>query len=404
MSYNHIGNRCMQPLAYQPGKHFAPFDGLRGVAILMVIACHTRLGDSAVPFDAATRSLFGFGVHGVDLFFVLSGFLITGILLDGKGADGYFRTFYLRRTLRIFPLYYLYLALRLLVAPALAHRFHLTMTPLLTPQADGGFFWLYASNLLPVIHPDTLIEGGLFHLWSLAIEEQFYLVWPLLVFLLPVRWLVRVSVLLIAASLCFRMYFVHLDAEAAAFEFTFCRLDALAAGALISIAVRQSVQFGRLRRAGWALMAFALLGIGWRMATNGWGNTHAYWIVIWGTAFAVLLCTGLVLELVGGGARLQAIFNQGWLRRIGKYSYSMYVFHFVVLRAVMGPVEKLHLPHLGGSYALEQAIDFIGVTAVTFLVGMITWHAFEKWFLKLKRQINYGPRQRGGAGPTALAA
>ncbi len=374
---------------YKPRSHFAPLDGLRGIAILSVIACHVRLGADSFALDRGVSSVFGFGVHGVDLFFVLSGFLITGILLDTKDSPGYFRVFYARRTLRIFPLYYLYLALRLLVAPALAHHFHLAETPMLTPQQHGGYFWLYTANLLTAIHSETVIQGGLFHMWSLAVEEQFYLFWPLLVFFVRPKNLARVCAALIVLSFALRFYLVNTGEEAMAASLTICRVDALAAGALIALAVRYKPFLARLPSAGILLIALASAGIIGRLATYGWEDTHAGWVTVYGVTLAIMLSAGLVLALISGNRWVQALCDQGWLRQIGKYSYSMYVFHFVVLRAVEGSLTRAHLPRIFGSRLLEQFLDLSLVTLCTFGVALLTWHCFEKWFLKLKDHFSY---------------
>src|SRR5579862_7894518 len=142
--------------------HYPALDGLRGVAILSVMVEHL-----------APRLLAGGGWVGVDLFFVLSGFLITGVLLDGKDDPHRGRTFYVRRALRIFPLYYATLAL-------------ITFGPLAKALALGlsaqtlGWYWIYGTNwqiALGMAH----IGGPIAYFWSLAVEEQFYLIWPLII-------------------------------------------------------------------------------------------------------------------------------------------------------------------------------------------------------------------------------
>jgi len=379
---------------YKPGSHFAPLDGLRGIAILLVIACHVRLENTPIAFDRGMFSAFGFGVHGVDLFFVLSGFLITGILIDSKGSQGFFSTFYLRRTLRIFPLYYLYLILRLLLVPAIVHHFHLPESPLVTDQAHEGFFWFYASNLIDALHPNIVIEGGLFHLWSLAVEEQFYLFWPLLVFFLSTKALARLCGVLIVVAFLMRLYLCSLGHENLASGLTLCRLDALAAGALIAIAVRsRQASLSAMRKVGWALLLPAATTIVVRMALSGW-ETHENWVTTYGVTLAILCSAGVILLLLGASARTQALCNSKVLRRIGRYSYSMYVFHFVVFRALDVRLTRVHLPTLAGSVLPQQIFDFAVVSAATFLVGMLTWYAFEMWFLRLKGRIPYRPSLR----------
>src|SRR5690242_3161095 len=138
------------------------------------------LGD-ATPRSALQRLLVkasSYGVLGVDLFFVLSGFLITGLLLDAKGKPHYFRNFYARRTVRIFPLYYLVLFLLLVVLPAV-----IAVPPALAhARREQAWLWTYTSNFY-IASKASWALGYVSHFWSLAIEEHFYLLWPLVVFL-----------------------------------------------------------------------------------------------------------------------------------------------------------------------------------------------------------------------------
>ncbi len=155
-------------------------DGLRGIAVLSVIAFHTlRVTGQEGLFGLALNRLQETAWAGVDLFFVLSGFLITGILLDTRDCPSYFKTFFARRTFRIFPLYYGVLAVAIFGVPAILGRAHL---PDLYPRLLANQFWLwtYTANYLQATGAHTLPGFG--HFWSLAIEEQFYWFWPLVVY------------------------------------------------------------------------------------------------------------------------------------------------------------------------------------------------------------------------------
>src|SRR4051812_48705226 len=151
--------------------HLPGLDGLRGIAILMVLALHF-LGD-ATPHGPVGRLVVkaaSYGVLGVDLFFVLSGFLITGLLLDAKSGPHYFRNFYARRTLRIFPLYYLVLTILFIVLP----RFTALPAPLEDARIHQGWLWTYTSNFFIAARAEWALTY-VSHFWSLAIEEHFYL-------------------------------------------------------------------------------------------------------------------------------------------------------------------------------------------------------------------------------------
>lgn len=155
--------------------HLQELDGLRGFAILLVLCSHlvSLPPGGRSPFvDRLVGMILGLGWVGVDLFFVLSGFLITGILVQSRGGPHYFRNFYARRSLRIFPLYYLFLAIATFISPLL-----LSPESILTlPKEHAWVYWLYLSNF------GGKPSEAFAHTWSLAVEEQFYLVWPAIVF------------------------------------------------------------------------------------------------------------------------------------------------------------------------------------------------------------------------------
>ena len=179
--------------------HIKPLDGLRGIAILLVMWFHFAWPAKAQGLITRLYvSVAALGWVGVDLFFVLSGFLITGILLDSKRGAGYFRNFYARRVLRIFPLYYAVLLVTLVILPLIVPY----DTPALKRLLEGqGWLWLYSTNISVAVEHGNWIASAdwlrMGALWSLAVEEHFYLVWPLLVFFLSRRALLRTSIAMI---------------------------------------------------------------------------------------------------------------------------------------------------------------------------------------------------------------
>ena len=204
-------------------------DGLRGFAILAVVAFHAMFldvgllgGARPAPTDVyPTLALLGW--CGVDVFFVLSGFLITGILLRSKGAPGYFRNFYARRALRIFPLYYLVVGLLLfgLGRPA-------------TSGAEKASYLLYYQNVRYALVGEGSFDAARLVTWSLAIEEQFYLVWPTVVWLCSRRALVGVCIAVVVGAIALRLWLLAGGLHTTHF-LTPCRLDTLAVGALLAL-------------------------------------------------------------------------------------------------------------------------------------------------------------------------
>src|SRR5919112_3639916 len=155
---------------YKPGTHVPVLDGVRGLAILLVLFRHTSRWMHAEPgAGSAVYAMLSSGWVGVDLFFVLSGFLITGILVDSRGGEHYFRNFYVRRALRIFPLYYGFLAVVFLVLPQFygyeGGKFG-------TLQDNQPWYWGYLVNVLVAARGTDQTPLNTTHLWSLAVEEQ----------------------------------------------------------------------------------------------------------------------------------------------------------------------------------------------------------------------------------------
>src|SRR5579863_9160491 len=218
----------MRPAAAD--RHVRAYDGLRGIAIVLVLLRHLGEDLPARRLGGVVDAALNAGWLGVDVFFVLSGFLITGILLDARGdeaqpSEGYFLRFYARRALRIFPLYYLFLAVTIFIArPPMPH--------------GTWWYWSYTSNVLIARHgwPEGLWETG--HLWSLAVEEQFYLVWPAIIAWTPRRRLPVLCVAIIVGAIAVRIALIHQGAALGAYVLTPARADTLAVGAALAIALR----------------------------------------------------------------------------------------------------------------------------------------------------------------------
>jgi peptidoglycan/LPS O-acetylase OafA/YrhL len=227
------------------GGRMPQLDALRAFAILAVIlhnAGAKGLEHPAGIFVKLVEFAATTGWVGVQLFFVLSGFLITGILVDGRGDPHQLRNFYMRRVLRIFPLYYAFLFIAFVLLPLIG----IMPTWLEVSYTHQFWYWTYLINWAePFL---GTVELG--HIWSLAVEEQFYILWPILVIAVRRRTLAYVCLGLILSAIVTRILLIHHDPEfasKAAYMFTIARWDSLALGALLALALRDRFWYERLR-------------------------------------------------------------------------------------------------------------------------------------------------------------
>jgi peptidoglycan/LPS O-acetylase OafA/YrhL len=396
-------------------------DGIRGIAILLVMAFHfwivgiagnstsSSISISVLSWEHIYNYVAGMGWLGVDLFFVLSGFLITGILWDSRESPRYFRVFYGRRTVRIFPLYYAALTVFLLLGPfVMAHVYR----PALAEMQSGGavklFAWTYLLNWYEGFRGWSAVAHPLQHFWSLSVEEQFYLIWPFLVLKLARRRLMGVCVGLMAVALTLRaiLYWLHLPF--AAYLWTICRADSLAMGAIVALAARDAGDWDLFlkwaRRLVAPLLAALLLGrIFNPQCTVGPGDTptlfmNTFELTLAGLFFGVSIGLAVASHNENPGHRLLA---SPFLRFFGKYSYCLYICHLpiIVILARAG----LNSAHLAGKLHSQLlavlAVDGIAL-AVSIMIAYASWHLYEKQWLKLK---NLQGMQREPLLPAQLA-
>jgi peptidoglycan/LPS O-acetylase OafA/YrhL len=357
-------------------------DGLRGIAILAVLAYHLGSKLPSLHLETLTR----YGWAGVDLFFVISGFLITGILLDSARSEHYFRNFYVRRVLRIWPLYFALLIFVFLLLPVLIPSLRERIFTQCHPWQSYLFF---VQNFF--VRDFGIGPVGV--TWSLAIEEQFYLAWPLLVFLLPRKTLPFFLLAVIVLSPIARAFaLLHGASPILLYTHTLYRLDAISAGALLAVWARSSRFFrpSTLR----FFLATAFVGLGASAltlrifpATSASSNLRF-------SALAVL-CFGLVGSalLVDQASGMSKVLNLAWLRYAGKICFGLYLLHVIVFD-VLAP-ERLRFLGTGWAGSLGVlAIDF----AAAMVLATLSWKFFENPILKMKHRFEYG---RAGAPPAA---
>lgn len=353
-------------------SQIAALDGIRGLAALMVILFH---GWQVGAFDGLGLGAFSrvakFGQTGVDLFFVLSGFLITRILIASKDNQRYFRDFYARRTLRIFPLYYFFLIVYLFCSPLVEH---LSSVPL----KQTWWYWVYLQNIPPTLSNGMAVPGP-GHYWSLAVEEHFYFIWPLLVFFVPVRRLFIMSGLLILGALGARWVFVC-QLGLTPFYFTFCRMDALALGTLLACIEAQGL-LGRLKHVFLASLFILLpvLGLTWvRFSDQGTQWLQILKFTFVGSMYWALL--GVAVSYQDAKA-VRILFANKPLRFCGKVGYGLYVYQGLLI-----PLLRLWMPP-----AKYGPFFLVTVFLVTLAVSWVSFKFFESPFLRLKRFFESGP-------------
>jgi peptidoglycan/LPS O-acetylase OafA/YrhL len=364
--------------------HVPGLDGIRGTAILSVLCYHLLMANTVTGsgFFDFLSSLRAACWIGVDLFFCLSGFLITGILHDSLSDKHYFRNFYIRRALRIFPLYYGYLlALSLfLYSTSYAEKRYLFL--LLAFLQNTPLWW---NHPLPSIWPH--LTG---HLWSLAVEEQFYVVWPVVVFLIrDRRKLIVTAFCLVGAVLAFR---IGLLKSGAPFEdtymLTFARADSLLLGSALALGLRGP---SRGRIVSWAKPAFSvafLICLGDFLWAGNFSWTENVWINTFGYTVIAIAGTSLIAMVTSNGSIPERIFNRPTLKFFGKYSYGIYVFHpmvgLLIHRYWMDAIRS----HVHQK-ALDRVVFMLIAVLCTIVLAVISFKTYEAPFLRLKKYAAY---------------
>ncbi len=359
-------------------------DGVRGLAILFVVMHNLSL--LSEPQGVGARLLAAWldrGWVGVQLFFVLSGFLITSILLDTRKASNYFSSFFGRRVLRIFPLYYATLLVMFVVFPML----HVWNGGSLHDHRHELWLTVYLSNW---IEPFSAAgQNPLPHFWSLAVEEQFYVVWPLLVYRRDARQVLKLSLAIAVAALAIRYLLLSAALPPdAVYKFSVCRMDALALGAGAAAALRlpawRDTLVGRPVRLLWACAAVLLIGAALSHAYAAHGlvpQTLGYTFLAIGFTLFVLAAA---CADISGAAGWPTLLRGTALRRLGLYSYAMYVLH-VPLREVIGLPLLRALGFESHSNVMPTLVYVALGTVASYAVAAASYHYFEVHFLRLKR-------------------
>ena len=351
-------------------QYIKQLDSIRAFAVLLVILSHWT----------HVLEQFAIGTIGVDMFFVLSGFLITGILLDvKKDTDGSnqkrgiaYRNFVIRRALRIFPLYYLVVLIVYLVSKYSGTQI----------RHDIWYYLTYTTNIR--YFTQNRFDGILSHFWSLAVEEQFYIFWPVLIFFTPPKRLKLLFIGFIITGVLFR-YLLYFDG----LQFPFARLltpscfDAFGGGAFLAYLVRQNSSnfqkkgFGVLRLS--AVAAFIILVFCFRSGSLGlWMLTRTLVVVI--TCFLIVLC---IRENKKKSKSILSIPAVVWL---GKISYGLYVYHMFIPWFFSTLLRRVKIPVL--EYLVAN-MSFVLYPIALVMVAALSFHYFEKPISGLKKKFKY---------------
>lgn len=361
-------------------------DGVRGYAVLMVLLVHTmgifieRNGHLTETFVVAMNKIVMLGRYGVDLFFVLSGFLITGILIKSAAKkEKYFKNFYVRRMLRIFPLYYAYLLSIIFLLPVLVDYTKINLNMLV-------IYMFYLQNAIVLIG-GTLQEYLLGHFWSLAVEEHFYLAWPFIVrFLKPSKQVV-VSISLILLAIAFRAWFVYFSGmrtggiEYYVGRFTLCKVDGIILGCMLALGVRNKAISLMLEANKYLFLIVSLVTVavaetvymagGYLKAYNVYGG------LLYGILFSAIINLVMFAEV---DCLANKIFDNRLLRLFGKHSYAIYVIHV----PISAWIYTSFFSEMPTSVIISGAKFFLITTFVALIVSILIWHAYEKHFIKMK--------------------
>ena len=353
-------------------KRIPQLDAVRGIAVLLVLVHNTYIYPQLHLGWIADN-----GWMGVDLFFVLSGFLITGILLDTKESHSYFSSFYIRRSLRIWPLYYASLLFMFLIVPMVRPvEAHAIFDPRSSP------WWAYPLFLQNYLVPvPTQARGLLGVTWSLAVEEHFYLVWPLVVRFCNPSQLRRIAIVIIVASPLLRLFLLQYGVQI--YSNPVCRLDGLMAGALLALVIRS----GDFASSKFVLPAWIVLFVSLPLALL-LDNFHARWIVFSLVALGAL--SFVYLALFSNQPQFQAVLRNRFLVYTGVISYGIYMLEKI-------PIDLVKTTRLGVTSPWAYPLTI----AATYLIAVLSWNLLETPFLRLKDLFrNSSRRSIGERGET----
>ena len=365
-------------------------DGLRGLACLSVLIAH-YFGEVAHGFK-----FLALGWAGVDLFFCLSGFLIGGILLDNRDSSSYFWTFYIRRSFRIFPAYYVTISL-VLIAIAWGQANHPGWIDAALPSPA---YYTYSQNFILALVGDHA-TAWLLPTWTLCVEEQFYLLLPLIIYLIPCDKLLKILFLLITCASVFRLILLLLGADDMALHVLLpSRWDLLLLGVLAACLYRRQGVWEKLisrnrRLLKWGVASGAV-GMVALVLIDKHFDLKSFDVV--GSFFVGVCCISFLLLTISGtveGAR----FRSRILCYFGTISYGLYLVH----QPIAGLLHGFLLDGRPDVATTAQILVTLGALTLSIIVASISWKFFERPLVKLGHRWRYGRAERPARSRVSMA-
>lgn len=374
------------------GGYIPVLNGYRGIAILLVFLFHCisdLAGESAESVNSFYRDIMKLGWCGVDAFFVLSGFLISGILLDTREKTNFFRNFYARRMLRIFPVYYVFLGIFIGVIQPLIRSYEYENNL----DISQIWYWFYLENWQSIFQ-GVLDRGPLIHLWSLALEEQFYLIYPVLIYLLPRRLLSWFLGIVILSAVFFRSWLLLTHPLTYTLVHTIyinllCRMDTLVIGSLIAVWMRSDKILPRLLWISPILTIVSGISLGIIVITQGGLDPFNPVIQSIGFSIIAIFFSSLLILSVTKSENSLLVRCLSWspLQKLGTISYGFYVYHFPILWMLCDRIYEF----VGKSFILGHLASFLCCGGLTLVISIVSWYCLEQPILRLK---SYFPSKR----------
>lgn len=361
--------------------HISELDSLRAVGITMVIIEHMW-----PLYHGTSYNLLRLSWTLMDSFFVLSGFLIAGILLDNRNRPDYYRYFYTRRALRILPIYYLLITVLTCATFLNGGGYLYAGIPALYKWGSSWWYFVYLGNVPTAIigKGPTAARGCFAPLWSLQIEEQFYLLFPILVRRLKLQTLTRTLVGMVCFSPLLRiaLYWLYPSNTLIQYVSLPCRMDGLALGALIAIRFRMGPWELPKRRI--TLMAVGSVAITGILCVWGGYELRSPFNRTIGYLISSLASACVVLWLIRfRGSRITACLRLAPLQHLSNISYGAYLVHMLIAAVLVSASAALGLGALGHGYW-----KVVIVFALTVGLASLSWRFFERPLLRLKERLS----------------